>query len=208
MLLLLHKTLKGSRNIQGFALIRAVLFNTLLYVVHHLIIYIECGGMTTIELFFEPNTDPQTFKGILKTISASPWYDQSGLVTILNKMAICLRTTLLIIGLVFKYPKIVSDSFHNLCFNLLTPKTVSLPKTAKKFHKFLKNPTTNKIEYKTLYFTICGLYWRTYALVEKLGLTFKKTALLLYQGKALNFKLPLNPYQKNLDNMKDQVLGN
>ena len=26
MLLLLHKTLKGSRNIQGFALIRAVLF--------------------------------------------------------------------------------------------------------------------------------------------------------------------------------------
>ena len=27
MLLLLHKTLKGSRNIQGFALIRAVLLN-------------------------------------------------------------------------------------------------------------------------------------------------------------------------------------
>ena len=26
MLLLLHKTLKGSRNIQGFALVRAVLF--------------------------------------------------------------------------------------------------------------------------------------------------------------------------------------
>ena len=29
MLLLLHKTLKGSRNIQGFALIRAVLFSIL-----------------------------------------------------------------------------------------------------------------------------------------------------------------------------------
>ena len=32
MLLLLHKTLKGSRNIQGFALIRAVLFTFKLFI--------------------------------------------------------------------------------------------------------------------------------------------------------------------------------
>ena len=35
MLLLLHKTLKGSRNIQGFALIRAVLFIFVYYLQFH-----------------------------------------------------------------------------------------------------------------------------------------------------------------------------